>query len=150
MEQTLAQAAASIPESIDDVLPVGRPCASVEILLARAEHTIRRKGSLLGGRKADYEAEMRTLEARCAANWRQLRNEFVLQESMSLSKLTRARLRQYSPPELTEQADACARIEALASESLADPDSERELQQPLSAAQTEPVAPGFATLQRGR
>jgi hypothetical protein len=134
LDETLSQAAASIPGSVADVRTAGvNPCVSVKRLLAEAELTIRRNPSFVGDRRAEYEAKVRTLEARCAAQWRRLRSDFVLQESKSLSKQTRARLRQYPPSKLTAQADICARVRALADESLADPDSDRELQRPLRA-----------------
>jgi hypothetical protein len=134
LDETLSQAAASIPGSVADVRTAGvSPCVSVKRLLAEAELTIRRNPSFVGDRRAEYEAKVRTLEARCAAQWRRLRSDFVLQESKSLSKLTRARLRQYSPSKLTAQADICARVRALADDSLADPDSDPELQRRLRA-----------------
>ena len=135
LDETLALAAGSIPESNADVRTAGvSPCTTVEGLLDTAKETIRRNPSYLENRRAQYEAEIRDLELRCASQWQQLRDRFVLEESKNISKLTRARLRQYSPSSLTAQADTCARVRALADESLADPDSEPGLQEPLRAA----------------
>jgi hypothetical protein len=90
LDETLSQAAAFIPGSVADVRTAGvNPCVRVNRLLDEAESTIRQNPSFVGDRKAEYEAEVRTLEARCAAQWRPLRNQFVLSLSHSAPELRR-------------------------------------------------------------
>ena len=109
LEHTLSQAAESIPGSAAQLRTLASSGTNLyegtKDLLAEADRLVRGSPLTLGDdQTAEYEARIRALRERNTA----VAKQFVLQEAKGLSKLTKAKLRRYSPPRLTAQAEVCA------------------------------------------
>ena len=98
LEYTLSQAAESIPGSVAQLRNLAssgaNPYEGTNGLLAEADRIVRGSPLTLGDDlTTEYEAKIRALRERNIA----VAEQFVLQEAKGLSKLTKAKLRQYSP-----------------------------------------------------
>ena len=115
LEYTLSQAAESIPGSAAQLRNLAKsganPYDGTKGLLAEADSIVRGIPLTLGDyQTAEYEARIRALKERNT----EVARQFVLQEAKGLGRLTKGKLRQYSPPRLIAQADVCAVVKAIA------------------------------------
>jgi hypothetical protein len=117
LEHTLSQAAEAVPKSANELraaLVEGEnPHEDAKRLLAEARRGVRsNEGWIEEEQEEELFARIRALDERNDLVARQ----FARQETKRLSKLTKARLRQYSPPRLVAQANICSAVDAIASE----------------------------------
>lgn len=121
LEQTLSKALESIPGSVGELRTAVVKDAvdlyqSARAKLNAADLIVQGSPLTLGDHQtAEYKARIRALRERNAA----VGQQFALQESESLRKLTAARLRRYSLPQLAAQTRVCESVLAVAGDSLA-------------------------------
>lgn len=124
LEQALAGTAA-IPASASELRTAVakdgvNPYERVKEQLAEAERILRENQLTLRDVTPEYEARIRALRERNTA----LGEQFALQESESLRKLTPAKLRRYSLSQLAAQTRVCEAVLKAASLAALSPDSE--------------------------
>ena len=134
LEQALSGTAA-IPASASELRTAiakdrVNPYERVNEQLAAAEQILQDNQLTLRDVTPEYEARIRALRERNTA----LGEQFALQESESLRKLTAAKLHRYSLSQLATQTRMCEAVRTVAGDSLAtlSPDSERR--NPLGVA----------------